>query len=171
MSYPLSKNMIFQSRVLYSDNVILAVGQLTKLRAEVTCDMFVANFFQLGTPLARSITRAFPRALETRCWASDSFRRGCTVSLQEGATMSEYTVDWAINVSVGVQTFFFPLISLYHIPLRRATSHAARRLRRRLSELRSIDAETNSRRNSIEFHFETIDAKGDLILNRLRRFA
>lgn len=40
---------------------------------------------------------------------NDGFRRGCTVSLREGATMSEYTVDWAINVSVGVQTFFFLL--------------------------------------------------------------
>jgi len=59
---------------------------------------------------------------------------------QEGATMSEYTVDWAINVSVGVQTFFFPVffsfpaISLYHIPLRRATSRAAPHAASRLSE-------------------------------------
>jgi len=32
---------------------------------------------------------------------------------QEGATMSEYTVDWAINVSVGVQTFFFPVFFFF----------------------------------------------------------
>lgn len=42
-----------------------------------------------------------------------AFRRGCTaVPLQEGVTMFEYTVDWAINVSLNVQTvlFFFALL-------------------------------------------------------------
>lgn len=45
-----------------------------------------------------------------------AFRRGCTaVPLQEGVTMFEYTVDWAINVSLNVQTvlfFFARLLSL-----------------------------------------------------------
>ena len=31
------------------------------------------------------------------------------IPLQEGVTMFEYTVDWAINVSLNVQTLSLPL--------------------------------------------------------------
>ena len=45
------------------------------------------------------------------------------IPLQEGVTMFEYTVDWAINVSLNVQTLSLPLslslsLSLYLFPVR-----------------------------------------------------
>jgi len=73
--------------------------------------------------------------------------------------MSEYTVDWTINVSVGVQTFFFLLFRfiIFSFEEPRATApHAGTSTT--LRAVRSMPLRL-THRNSIEFHFETIDAE------------
>lgn len=144
-----SKNTISITHALYSDNIILTIlkhlfSRRNKSRQKLFGIYLLSWVFLLIIIIVFG-TYMFFKTVETRYWTNDSFHRGCTVSLQEGATMSEYTVDWAINVSVGVQTFFSSYFALSYSP---SKSHEPCGTTRRIADdsLRcSIDAsQTNS---------------------------
>jgi len=138
MSLPLSKYMM--SIALYSDNIIpenrIAISAI-EISRNFTWVYLLFWLFLLYICCARNANIIIFKTLgRPEYRKSDSFHRGCTVSSQEGATMSEYTVDWTINVSVGVQTFFFLLFRfiIFSFGEPRAMRHHTQE-RRRLCEL------------------------------------